>query len=98
MGYTKDEPVTITFGTLKQTQNESFQDGINFVRSQILYYLPASEERNKIVSFIGLLSNVELYGSGEEDECNCEENCGVDDCEAPEDDENCRCAECKDFA
>lgn len=95
MGYAKNEPVTITFGTLKQTQNESFQQGIAFVRSQIVRYVSEKANRDTIISFIGLLENETLYGLGE-DECDCEEDCGVDGCEAPVAEESC-CCECEEL-
>jgi hypothetical protein len=92
MGYTKDEPLTITFGGLKQAQNEAFQDGINFAASQIAYYLKDEITISKIISFLHVISNTELYSTDDEDDedCNCVENCGADDCGAScdcEDDE-----------
>ena len=41
MSYTKNEPVTITFGTLKQAQNEAFQDGIAFAINKLRNYQEA---------------------------------------------------------
>jgi hypothetical protein len=38
MSYTKNEPVTITFGTLKQAQNEAFQEGIAFAINKLRNY------------------------------------------------------------
>lgn len=85
MGYTKDEPITITFGGLKSAQNEAFQDGINFAASQISYFLKDEITIAKVVSFLHVISNTELYSTGDEeddDECNCSEVCGSHFCEA----------------
>jgi hypothetical protein len=41
MTYSKNEPVTITFGTLKQAQNEAFQDGIAFAINKLRNYQEA---------------------------------------------------------
>lgn len=38
MSYSKNEPVTITFGTLKQAQNEAFQEGIAFAINKLRNY------------------------------------------------------------
>jgi hypothetical protein len=38
MTYSKNEPVTITFGTLKQAQNEAFQEGIAFAINKLRNY------------------------------------------------------------
>jgi hypothetical protein len=83
MGYLKDEPITITFGGLKSAQNEAFKDGINFAASQIAYYLKDQITISKVVSFLNVISNTELYSTeDEEDEaCSCEEDCGSDSCE-----------------
>jgi len=81
MGYKKDEEITITFGGLKSAQNEAFKDGINFAASQIGYYLKDEITVQKVVSFLGLIAETELYSTGDE-ECNCEEDCGSDSCEA----------------
>lgn len=80
MGYEKDEEITITFGGLKSAQNEAFQDGINFAASQIAYYLKDELTIQKVVSFLHLISDTKLYSEGDE-ECNCDDNCGVDGCE-----------------
>jgi hypothetical protein len=96
MGWTKNEPVTITFGTLKQTQNESFQQGIAFVKSQIWRFVSEDANRDTIISFIDLLKNETLYYEGGEEECDCEEDCGVDGCEAPVSEESC-CCECEEL-
>lgn len=100
MGYKKEEEITITFGGLKSAQNEAFKDGINFAASQIAYYLKDEITIQKVISFLHLISDTELYSVDDEDDedCNCSEDCGVDGCEAPEDVETCDCGECKDFA
>ena len=92
MGYRKDEEITITFRGLKSAQNEEFQDGINFAASQIAYYLKDEITISKIISFLHVISNTELYSTDDEDDedCNCVEDCGADDCGAScdcEDDE-----------
>lgn len=83
MGYQKDEEITITFGGLKSAQNEAFKDGINFAASQIAYYLKDEITVQKVISFLHLISDTELYslGNEDEDECTCDDNCGVDGCE-----------------
>lgn len=84
MGYKKDEPITITFSSLKAAQNEAFQDGINFAASQVAYFLKDEITIQKVVSFLHVISNTELYSVDDEDdeECNCDEDCGVDGCGA----------------
>lgn len=81
MGYRKDEEITITFGGLKSAQNEAFQDGINFAASQIAYYLKDEVTVAKVVSFLSMISNTELYSIDDEEDCNCTEDCGADSCE-----------------
>lgn len=83
MGWKKDEEVTITFGGLKSAQNEAFKDGINFAASQIAYYLKDEITIQKVISFLHLISDTELYSVGNEDEgeCNCDDDCGADGCE-----------------
>jgi hypothetical protein len=41
MTYSKNEPVTITFGTLKQAQNEAFQEGIAYAINKLRNYQEA---------------------------------------------------------
>ncbi len=95
MGYTKDEMVTVSFGSLKASQNEAFQDGIAFAASQIRYYLAPEADRDRILSFLSLIGQTNLYGLGEDDEeCNCDANCGVDGCKGQDD---CDCNECEEL-
>ena len=84
MGYKKDEQLTITFGSLKSAQNEAFQDGINFASSQISYFLKDDITIAKVVNFLHVISNTELYSTDDEDDegCNCSEDCGAEACEA----------------
>jgi hypothetical protein len=81
MSWKKEDEMTITFESLKRAQNEAFQDGIKFAASQIAYYLNDEITILKVVSFLNLISETELYSIGDED-CNCEEDCGADGCEA----------------
>jgi hypothetical protein len=81
MSWKKDDEVTITFQTLKMAQNEAFQDGIKFAASQIGYYLKDEITIAKVVGFLHAISKTEAYSTDDE-ECNCEEDCGADGCEA----------------
>jgi hypothetical protein len=81
MTYRKDEEITITFGGLKSAQNDAFQDGIKFAASQISYYLKDEITISKILSFLHVISDTELY-SIDDDACDCTEDCGADSCEA----------------
>ena len=80
MSLDRNEEVTTTLGTLKDVQNEAFQDGIRFAQSQINYFLPQSEDSLKIIQFLDLIANTKLYDDGL-DECTCEEDCGAEGCE-----------------
>lgn len=93
MNYDANEEITISFKSLKQAQNEAFQDGIAFAKSQIQFYLAAEADREKILNFLELIKKTELYSVPES--CECEEDCGVEGCEAG--DEYC-CAECEELA
>jgi len=90
MGYLKDEEITITFGGLKSAQNEAFKDGINFAASQIGYYLKDEITVQKIVNFLGLIAETELYSTDDQEEgCHhLPEDCGTGGCE-----ESCTCEE-----
>lgn len=81
MTWRTDEEITITFGGLKAAQNEAFQDGIKFAASQIAYYLKDEITISKVVGFLHAISKTEAYSTDDED-CNCEEDCGADVCEA----------------
>ena len=94
MNYDANEQITITFQSLKQAQNEAFRDGIDFARSQIAFYLAPEAGREKILNFLELIKNTELYTVPES--CECQEDCGADGCEAA--DSPCDCAECEDLA
>lgn len=80
MGYKLDEEITITFGGLKNAQNEAFQDGIMFAASQIEYFLPDDVDKKKAVALLHALSNTELY-TVDDEECSCDHDCGADSCE-----------------
>jgi hypothetical protein len=62
MTYTKDEPVTITFGTLKQAQNEAFRDGIAYSVSSLraIGQFAIAEELEQAAA------RVSLYNEGDE--------------------------------
>jgi hypothetical protein len=81
MPYKADEEITITFGGLKQAQNEAFQDGISFASNRLARFFENEPNIQKILEFLSLLSNVELYNEGDEEECSCEADCGEEGCE-----------------
>jgi hypothetical protein len=81
MPYKADDEVTLTFSGLKQAQNEAFQDGIAFAANRIGRFFDTNPELPKILEFLSLLQNVELYSDGDE-ECSCDSNCGEEGCEA----------------
>ena len=83
MSYRADDEITLTFGGLKQAQNEAFQDGISFAANRIGRFFENEPNIEKILEFLSLLSNVELYNEGdEEEECSCSDDCGSEGCEA----------------
>lgn len=82
MEYLADEEITITFGGLKRAQNEAFQDGISFAANRIERFFENEPNLQKILEFLTLLGNVELYTEGDEEECSCEADCGEEGCEA----------------
>jgi hypothetical protein len=82
MGYKADDEITLTFGGLKQAQNEAFQDGISFAANRIGRFFENEPNVQKILEFLALLGNVELYNEGDEEECSCELDCGEEGCEA----------------
>ncbi len=85
MGYKMDDEITLTFGGLKNAQNEAFKDGILFAASQIQYFLPDEITKTKVVALLHALSNTELYSVDDEDEeCSCDHDCGADSCEGEE--------------
>lgn len=82
MGYKANDEITLTFGGLKQAQNQSFQDGIAFAANRIERFFENEPNLQKILEFLTLLGNVELYHEGFEEECSCEADCGEEGCEA----------------
>ena len=80
MGYRADDEITITFGGLKNAQNEAFQDGISFAANRIERFFENEPNVQKILEFLTLLGNVELYDSGDEEECSCSTDCGAEGC------------------
>lgn len=82
MPYKADDEITLTFSGLKQAQNEAFQDGISFAANRISRFFNTNPELPKILEFLALLGNVELYAEGDEEECSCEADCGEEGCEA----------------
>lgn len=81
MGYKVDDEITLTFGGLKNAQNEAFKDGILFAASQVEYFLADKVEKKKVVALLHALSNTDLYLVGDEEECSCDHDCGADSCE-----------------
>jgi hypothetical protein len=83
MPYKADDEITLTFGGLKQAQNEAFQDGISFAANRIGRFFENEPNIGKILEFLSLLDHVELYNEGdEEEECSCSDDCGSHWCEA----------------
>jgi hypothetical protein len=82
MPYKADDELTITFGGLKQAQNEAFQDGIAFAANRIGRFFDTNPELPKILELLSLLQNVEAYSEGDEEDCSCDSDCGEEGCEA----------------
>jgi hypothetical protein len=82
MPYKADEEITITFGGLKQAQNEAFSDGIDYAANRLARFFENEPNLQKILEFLSLLGNVKAYEEADEEECSCEENCDAEGCEA----------------
>jgi len=82
MTFRSDDEITLTFGGLKQAQNEAFQDGISFAANRIGRFFENEPNIGKILEFLSLLDHVELYNEGDEEECSCSDDCGSEGCEA----------------
>lgn len=60
MTYFKNEPVTITFGTLKQSQNEAFQQGIAYAIQKL-----RDQQESEIADILEIQTkNITLYSVG----------------------------------
>jgi hypothetical protein len=81
MGYKANDEITLTFGGLKQAQNEAFQEGIGYAANRIARFFDKNPELPKILEFLSLLQNVEAYSEADEEECSCDSDCGEEGCE-----------------
>lgn len=56
--YKYANPITVTFGTLKNSQNEAFQDGIEMTLREVRRLYKTDEDFNKLVH---RLRQIKLY-------------------------------------
>ena len=82
MTYKADDEITLTFGGLKQAQNEAFQQGIAYAANRLGRFFVGNPELPRILEFLSLLENVKLYAEGDEEESEPICLCGSEGCEA----------------
>lgn len=82
MTYKSDDEITLTFSGLKQAQNEAFQEGIAFATNRLARFFDKEANLPKIIEFLDLLKNVDLYNEGEEEDLGSVCACGSEGCEA----------------
>jgi hypothetical protein len=51
-GYKYEDPVTITFGQLKEAQNEAYLEGINKALAEIRRFYKTGDDFNTMVGFL----------------------------------------------
>lgn len=51
-GYKYEDPVTITFGQLKEAQNEAYIEGINKALSEVRRFYKTDDQFNNMVGFL----------------------------------------------